>query len=175
MSADPDYVESSDGEAVNDGTEPRGARCRQRRKRKCAAADRSALEWQCVTIVNESDDVNPVVQCKFCPWKSGAGATRIRQHILRKGPAAKCTGAGGEYEAMKSQLREKADSTPPRDPVETSVKRACVAALQKENEQLKEENARLRAQIATLEENARLRAQVESIQMLPVATAHEMA
>ena len=50
-----------------------------------------------------------------------------------------------------------------------------MAALQKENEQLKEENARLRAQIATLEENARLRAQVESIQMLPVATAHEMA
>ena len=71
-----------------------------------------------MTIVNESDhDVNPVVQCKFCPWKSGAGATRIRQHILRKGPAAKCTGAGGEYEAMKSQLLEKVDSTPPRDPV----------------------------------------------------------
>ena len=63
---------------------------------------------------------------------------------------------------MKSQLREKADSTPPRDLVEDSVKRVCMASLQKENEQLKEENARLRAHIATLEENARLRAQVES-------------
>ena len=111
-----------------------------------------------VTIVDESDDVNPVVQCKFCPWKSGAGATRIRQHILRNGPAAKCTGGGGEYKATGSHscFHEKADSTPPRDPVEASVKRACMAALQKENEQLKEENARLRAQIATLEENARL-------------------
>ena len=73
-------------------------------------------------------------------------------------------GAGGEYEAMKSQLCEKADSTPPCDPVEDSVKRVCMAALQKENEQLKEENARLRAQTAILEENARLRAQVESME-----------
>ena len=91
--SDPDYVvESSDGEADTGGTEPRGTRSRQRLKRKCVAADRSALEWQCVIIVNESDDVNPVVQCKFCPWKSGAGATRIRKHMLGTGPAAKCTG-----------------------------------------------------------------------------------
>ena len=127
-----------------------------------------------MTIVNESDDVNPVVQCKFCPWKSGAGATRIRKHILGTGPAAKCTGGSDEYNAMKSQLLEKESSTPRRDPVEASVKKACLAALQTENAQLKEENARLRAHIATLEENARLRTQAASIQMLPVATAHEV-
>ena len=75
---------------------------------------------------------------------------------------------------MKSQLLEKESSTPRRDPVEASVKRACLAALQTENAQLKEENARLRAHIATLEENARLRTQAASIQMLPVATAHEV-
>ena len=71
---------------------------------------------------------------------------------------------------MKSQLLEKESSTPRRDPVEASVKRACAA----KNAQLKEENARLRAHIATLEENARLRTQTASIQMLPVATAHEV-
>ena len=95
--------------------------------------------------MNESDDVNPVVQCKFCPWKSGAGATRIRKHILGTGPAAKCTGGSDEYKAMKSQLLEKESSTPRRDPVEASVKKACLAALQTENAQLKEENARLAA------------------------------
>ena len=50
-----------------------------------------------------------------------------------------------------------------------------MAALQKENEQLKEENARLRAHVAALEENARLRAQVEAVQMLPVAEMHPIA
>ena len=173
--SDPDYV-VSDQEDEGDvgGAEPCGARRRQRAKRKRGAPDRSALEWQCVTIVNESDDVNPVVQCKFCRWKSGAGATRIRQHILCSGPTAKCTGGSDEYKALKSQLLEKEASTPPRDPIEASVKRACMAALQKENEQLKEENTRLRAHIATLEENARLHAQVASIQFLPVAAAHEV-
>ena len=52
---------------------------------------------------------------------------------------------------MKSQrLLEKESSTPQCDPVEASVKRACLAALQTENAQLKEENARLRAHIAAL-------------------------
>ena len=39
---------------------------RQRAKRQKAAADSSGLEWDCVTILNEEDDVNPVVRCKFC-------------------------------------------------------------------------------------------------------------
>ena len=50
-----------------------------------------------------------------------------------------------------------------------------MAALQKENEQLKEENARLRAHVAALEENARLRAQTQAIQMLPVVAMHAIA
>ena len=112
--SDPDYVEpNEDGEAGVGGTT---SKRRQRPRRKRAQADRSALEWQCVTIVRD-DDVNPVVQCNFCPWKSGAGATRIRQHILRTGPATKCTGDSSEYYAMKSQLLEKKASTPDRDPI----------------------------------------------------------
>ena len=55
------------------------------------------------------------------------------------------------------------------------MKRVCIAALQKENELLKEENARLHAHIATLEENAGLRAQTEAIQMLPVIEMHAIA
>ena len=110
--SDPDYVEpNEDGEAGVGGTT---SKRRQRPRRKRAQADRSALEWQCVTIVRD-DDVNPVVQCNFCPWKSGA--TRIRQHILRTGPAIKYTGDSSEYYAMKSQLLEKKASTPDRDPI----------------------------------------------------------
>ena len=45
---------------------------RQRAKRQKAAADRSGLEWDCVTILNEEDDVNLVVRCKFCSWQSEA-------------------------------------------------------------------------------------------------------
>ena len=151
-------------------TEPR-----QRAKRQRATADRSNPEWECVTIVNEDDDVNPVVKCKFCPWKCGAGPTRIRirNHIL-------CTGSGGaakcsaKYNAIKARLLEKAASTKTRDPVESSIKKVCVAALQEENERLKAENQRLQAYIALLEENARLRGQLDSIQMLPVAKAREI-
>ena len=89
---DPDYVDNEDDEADDEevgGTEARGAKKRERRKRLRAEGNRSSVEWQCVTIVNEDDDVtNPVVQCKFCPWKSGAGATRVRQHILHSGHTA---------------------------------------------------------------------------------------
>ena len=100
-----------------------------RSARERATADRGNPEWECVTIVNEDDDVNPVVKCKFCPWKCGAGATRIRNHIL-------CTGSGGaakcsaEYNASKARLLEKAASTKTREPVEKSIKKVCVAALQ---------------------------------------------
>ena len=99
---DPDYVDNEDDEADDEevgGTEARGAKKCERRKRLCerVEANRSSVEWQCVTIVNEDDDVNPVVQCKFCPWKSGAGATSIRQHILHSGQAAKCKGSSEEY------------------------------------------------------------------------------
>ena len=60
--SDPDYVEANeDGEAGVGGTTSK--RC-QRPRRKRAQADRSVLEWQCVTIVRD-DDVNPVVQCNF--------------------------------------------------------------------------------------------------------------
>ena len=60
--SDPDYVEpNEDGEAGVGGTT---SKRRQRPRRKRAQADRSALEWQCVTIVRD-DDVNPVVQCNF--------------------------------------------------------------------------------------------------------------
>ena len=45
---------------------------RQRAKRQKAAADSSGLEWDCVTILNEEDDVNLVVRCKFCSWQSEA-------------------------------------------------------------------------------------------------------
>ena len=105
---DPDYDDDDDDEADEEeigGTEARSTKIRQR-KRKRGAVDRSSIEWQCVTIVDEDDDVNPRVQCKFCPWLSGAGATRIRQHILRNGTAAKCKGSSTEYNAMKSQLLE---------------------------------------------------------------------
>ena len=100
-------------------------------------------------MADRDPDVNPVVQC--CPWKSGAGATRIRQHILHSGQAAKCKGSSEEYKAMKSKLLEK-EPPPQRDPVEASVRRVCMAALRKENEQVKDENARLRAHVAALEE-----------------------
>ena len=78
---------------------------------------------------------NPFVHCNFCPWKSGAGATRIRHHILGTGNAAKCKGSSEEYKSMKSKLLDKVAATQ-RDPVEASVRRVCMAALRKENEQL---------------------------------------
>ena len=77
---DPDYVDGEDDESDDEevgGKEARGATKRERPKRQRAAAARSSLEWQCVRIVNEDDEVNPFVHCKYCPWKSGAGATRI--------------------------------------------------------------------------------------------------
>ena len=149
---------------------------RRRAKRQKAAADRSSLEWECVVILNEDDDVNPIVQCKFCPWKSGAGATRIRNHILctGSGGAAKCSGSSAEYNTVKAKLLEKAASTKKRDAVECSIKKVCMAALQEENERLKVENQRLQAYIALLEANAQLRAQADAIQMLPVAVAREI-
>ena len=48
--------------------------------RQSATADRTGLEWQCVTI-EQDHDVNPKVVCKFCAWTGTAGATRIRDHM----------------------------------------------------------------------------------------------
>ena len=45
---------------------------RQRAKRQKAAADSSGLEGDCVTILNDKNDVNLVVRCKFCSWQSEA-------------------------------------------------------------------------------------------------------
>ena len=134
-----------------------------------------------MTILNEDDDVNPFVQCKFCPWKGGAGATRIRQHILCHGRAAQCKDTGEEYNAMQSQLEKK----PPHRSVtqwvtEASVKRACMAALQKEprmsNSTQGGKCTHLRAHNAALacarRSCARACTGVEAVQMLPVTEMH---
>ena len=74
---------------------------------------------------------------RAAPVRRGFGST----FFLGSGAAAKCKGSSEEYKAMKSKLLEKEAATPPCDPVEASVRRVCMAALRKENEQLKEENA----------------------------------
>ena len=73
-----------------------------------------------MTIVNESDhDVNPVVQCA----SFARGRAALGQHVFDSTSCAMDLrptmhwGGGGEYEAMKSQLLEKVDSTPLRVPV----------------------------------------------------------
>ena len=82
-----------------------------RKARQSATADRTALEWQCVTITQDHD-VNPKVACKFCDWKGTAGASRIRDHIICSGGSggvAKCKGSSPEYQAMKAKLASKAE------------------------------------------------------------------
>ena len=69
--ADPDYVDGEDDEADEEevGGTARGATQRRRPKRQRAADSRSGLEWQCVTIANEDDDVNrqPVRALQLLP------------------------------------------------------------------------------------------------------------
>ena len=83
-----------------------GSSSSKRKPRQTLTADRSAIEWQCVTIEAEHD-INPTVACKFCPWTGTAGATRVRNHILCTGGVAKCKGSGDEYEQMKAKLLNK--------------------------------------------------------------------
>ena len=77
---DPDYVDNEDDEADDEevgGTEARGAKKRERRKRLRAEANRSSVEWQCVTIVNEEDDVT-TPSCS-------ASSARGRAALVRRG------------------------------------------------------------------------------------------
>ena len=46
-----------------------GSSSSKRKPRQTLTADRSAIEWQCVTIEAEHD-INPTVACKFCPMNS---------------------------------------------------------------------------------------------------------